>query len=249
MSDAPPIDAAPIDEALGGLSELAACDLRLAKRFCARIEACGDEDDGKAMDLARSYQRMARSYRQTLVVQARLRRELKAEAKADEVEAKAARQARTYNLKAAIRAEIRPRIWTMEREEERCDALDSLLDDLIGDAAARLDFLDRAPEAHVAAILADLDLDADAQDDEAAAQTPDDDEVEDEDEVPDATDPPGTTRAAAPPADDHASAGDAETASPDPDPPPRPPDPPPEPYIPPWERLRPGQTFPGGSGW
>jgi hypothetical protein len=76
-------DATPIDAALAGLDELAACDLRLAKRFCARIEALPQDDDAKAMELARSYQRMARSYRQTLVVQARLRRELKAEAKAD----------------------------------------------------------------------------------------------------------------------------------------------------------------------
>jgi hypothetical protein len=81
-------DAAPIDDALTGLDELAACDLRLAKRFCARIEALADDDDAKAMELARSYQRMARSYRQTIVVQARLRRELKAEAKADATDAR-----------------------------------------------------------------------------------------------------------------------------------------------------------------
>lgn len=37
---------------------------------------------------------------------------------------------------------------------------------------------------------------------------------------------------------------------PDPEPPPRSPDPPdPPPYIPPWEKLKPGQVFPGGSGW
>src|SRR4051812_12917224 len=99
MSDAPPIDAA-----LEGLSELADCDLRLAKRFAARIEACTDEQDEKAMDLARSYQRMARSYRQTLVVQARLRRELKAEARQDDSEAKVARRERTQAITAAIRA-------------------------------------------------------------------------------------------------------------------------------------------------
>ena len=80
-------DATPIDEALSGLSELAACDLGLAKRFAARIHACGDDADDKAMDLAKSCQRMARSYRQTLVVQARLRRELKVEAKQDAVDA------------------------------------------------------------------------------------------------------------------------------------------------------------------
>lgn len=39
-----------------------------------------------------------------------------------------------------------------------------------------------------------------------------------------------------------------ELEPPPPEPPP--PEPPPEePYIPPWERLRPGQRFPGGSGW
>jgi hypothetical protein len=81
-------DATPIDAALAGLDELAACDLRLAKRFCARIEALPQDDDAKAMDLARSYQRMARSYRQTIVVQARLRRELKAEAQADATDAR-----------------------------------------------------------------------------------------------------------------------------------------------------------------
>ena len=37
---------------------------------------------------------------------------------------------------------------------------------------------------------------------------------------------------------------------PEPEPPPRPPDPPdPPPYIPPWEKLKPGQTWPGSSGW
>jgi hypothetical protein len=160
MSDAPPIDAAPIDEALSGLSELAACDLRLAKRFAARIEACGDEADGKAMDLARSYQRMARSYRQTLIVQARLRRELKAEARQDAGEAKVARRERAQALKDHIHAEVSPRVWRMEREAEDCEALDGLLADLVDHAAARADFLDLAPEAHVAAMLAELGLDA-----------------------------------------------------------------------------------------
>ena len=76
-------DATPTDEALDGLSELAACDLRLAKRFCARIEALPEDADDRACNLARSYQRMARSYRQSLALQLRFRRELKAEADAE----------------------------------------------------------------------------------------------------------------------------------------------------------------------
>ena len=83
---AAPTGAAPIDEALSGLGELAACDLALAKRFAGRIQACDEAQDDKAMALAGCYQRMARSYRQTLIVQARLRRELKAEARDDEVQ-------------------------------------------------------------------------------------------------------------------------------------------------------------------
>jgi hypothetical protein len=163
-------DATPIDAGLEGLNELAACDLTLAKRFCARIEACTDQEDERAMALARSYQRMARSYRQTLVVQARLRREAKAEAKADAGEASAARRERHYNLKAAIRADIRPRIWITEREEERCEELSGILDELVDEAGARLDFLDHPPETHVAAILDQLDLDAEEDADEAEAE-------------------------------------------------------------------------------
>ena len=34
-----------------------------------------------------------------------------------------------------------------------------------------------------------------------------------------------------------------------PPPPDIPPEPPPEPYIPPWEKLRPGQIWPGSSGY
>ena len=169
-------DATPIDAALDGLSELAACDLGLAKRFAARIHACGDDQDDKAMDLARSYQRMARSYRQTLVVQARLRRELKVEAKHDADDARVVRRERVGNLRAAIRAEVKPQIWRVEREEERCTELEGILDDLIDEAAARLDFLDLTPQAHAEAMVEVLCLDEDDEDaepeDDAADAAP-----------------------------------------------------------------------------
>jgi hypothetical protein len=68
------LDALDITEAeAAGLSELAALDLAMARRFAARAQAAEDADE--ANGLARSYQRAARSYRQTLALKMRLQRE------------------------------------------------------------------------------------------------------------------------------------------------------------------------------
>ena len=151
MSDAP--------EALDGLSELAACDLRLARRFAARIEALPQDADDKAMALARSYQRMARSYRQSIALQARLRRELKAEARDDARHADHERRRQVSDHQAAIKARVRSLIWD-EHEEERAEQVDELLYDLVADAAERPDFLEHPVDAHVAAFAAVLGLNA-----------------------------------------------------------------------------------------
>src|SRR5581483_9970596 len=66
------LDALTITEAeAAGLSELAALDLAMARDFAARAQAAEDPDTANA--LARSYQRMARSYRQSLALKAKLR--------------------------------------------------------------------------------------------------------------------------------------------------------------------------------
>jgi len=69
------LDALTITEAeAAGLCELAALDLAMAKDFAAR--ARDERDPQVANDLARSYQRMARSYRQSLALKVRLAREI-----------------------------------------------------------------------------------------------------------------------------------------------------------------------------
>src|SRR5256885_4245470 len=79
------LDALTITEAeAAGLSELAALDLVMAREFAARAQAAEDPDT--ASDLARSYQRMARSYRQSLALKVRLAREI-ARAERDAAEA------------------------------------------------------------------------------------------------------------------------------------------------------------------
>lgn len=67
------------DEDAAGLAEIARHDLELARDFARRALAATDNDE--ANRLARSYQRAARSYRQTLAVKARLKRDLAAAAR------------------------------------------------------------------------------------------------------------------------------------------------------------------------
>jgi hypothetical protein len=62
------------EEEAQGLADIARHDLELARDFARRALACEDNDE--ACRLARSYQRAARSYRQTLAVKARLKRDL-----------------------------------------------------------------------------------------------------------------------------------------------------------------------------
>ena len=249
-------DATPIDTALEGLSDLAACDLRLAKRFCARIEACGDEDDDKAMNLARSYQRMARSYRQTLVVQARLRRELKAEAREDAGEAKAERQAAERARDAALgchRQRVRrhfERVLWNEYEDDDAQEIFNDVDERLFEISGDSDFLDTPADTLIARLTEEFGIGAGAQEadddeaDEAEAGSSSHDEDDEDDDAPIVA------------ADDPVSAAPPPAPAPEPpdtEPPPRPPDPPPnpppKPYVPPRELLRPGQRFPGGTGW
>ncbi len=66
-------------EDAAGLAEIAQHDLALARDFARRALEATDNDE--ANRLARSYQRAARSYRQTLAVKARLKRDLAAAAR------------------------------------------------------------------------------------------------------------------------------------------------------------------------
>src|SRR5687768_6331653 len=62
------------EEEAAGLAELARHDVAMARHFAERAQAA--EDPALANSLARSYQRAARSYRQTLALKVKLRRDL-----------------------------------------------------------------------------------------------------------------------------------------------------------------------------
>lgn len=78
-------------EEAAGLTELAALELATARRFTERANAAEDPDEANAF--VRTAQRAARSFRQTLALKVRLKREL-------------AEQAREYGSKAP---DVRPR--------------------------------------------------------------------------------------------------------------------------------------------
>lgn len=121
------LDALNITEAEAqGLAELAQHDLALARDFARRAQAAEDADE--ASRLGRSYQRAARSYRQTLALKARLRRDL---AQADAASAQA--QARTPKARpggvavarriAALREGLLRLAWDeVERPEDEIEA-------------------------------------------------------------------------------------------------------------------------------
>src|SRR5215472_14586236 len=125
------------EEEAAGLTELAALDLAMARGFTARAQAA--EDPATASDLARSYQRVARSYRQTLALKMRLARDLAA------AEREARERPAPFNPRAAQRRldEIRHAVARVvfaeyegpEREEERRDIL-GLLGEVVAEHAA-----------------------------------------------------------------------------------------------------------------
>jgi hypothetical protein len=173
------LDALSITEAeAAGLSELAALDLAMARDFAARAQAA--EDPAVANDLARSYQRMARSYRQSLALKARLRMEtIHADRETPRRTGIGAAAAPTdHNIEDDVAIDLRAEelhgavervIWT---ERERAEAPETEADDMLEQRferlEARLDRLVRNPrfareplDDQVIALCRDIGLDED----------------------------------------------------------------------------------------
>ena len=118
------LDALDITEAeAAGLSELAALDLSMARLFAARAEAA--EDPQVQNELARSYQRMARSYRQTLALKIKLKRDLEQAARDQVRSPEASDAARVEARKQQVRQAIERVAWD---EYEPYDKLDAFVE-------------------------------------------------------------------------------------------------------------------------
>jgi hypothetical protein len=150
------------DEA-AGLSELAALDLAMARDFAARAQAAEDPDT--ANDLARSYQRMARSYRQSLALKVRLAREI---ARAEREPPPILRdEARIEARVAEIRGPVRRVIWAEHEPADPSDDEDDLSGFFFDLLEERLDLLARDDrfgleplDVHVVSLCRAMGLDA-----------------------------------------------------------------------------------------
>lgn len=166
------------EEEAQGLAELAMHDLALARDFARRAQAA--EDGEEANRLARSYQRMARSYRQTLALKARLKRDLaQAGTAAAQIQANTPRpkpggaavarrigELRTALLRLAWDEAERP-----ETEGETVEFADAAevfgwhrqdVEGCVAEACLKDDFCDEPLDDHVARLALDLGFASDA---------------------------------------------------------------------------------------
>ena len=151
-------------EQAAGLDELAANDLDMAREFSRRAKAAEDSDE--ANDLARSYQRMARSYRQTLSLKVRLKRELLRAARENQGPPGPVDEERILQRKLDILEPVQKILWAVHQEREApereietfCEDLDHL-DEVLADRAERDPRFGEAPlEDDIVSVCAELGI-------------------------------------------------------------------------------------------
>ena len=232
-------------------------------------------DDPEAFERGgRTLQRACRNLRQTIAMKQRHDREQarKAEdgrkrAVAERVETERAHGQAVAHKRAAVQRRLDRLLWD-EYEQDEALELGEEVEDRLADLAQDADFLDTPLETLIQRLADDIGLGEEPKPPAGGAETsalpaksqlptkplktarpraggdpsrPSAGTVEPAGHGPQPCESPGTISAG------ESDGPTAETTPPEPRPPP--PDPPPEPYIPPWEKLRPGQHMPGGSGW
>jgi hypothetical protein len=145
-----------------GLAELAQLDLAMARDFAARAQAAEDPDT--ANELARSYQRVARSYRQTLALKVRLAREVIAVERetprrpSGRPEGSAPARRRADALREAV-TRVAFDEYEAPEQADACDFCVEMLDGLLEDRAREPGFADAPLDEQVAEICDELGLD------------------------------------------------------------------------------------------
>jgi len=151
MSEVPDIS----DEEM--LARLAACDLSAAERVHSRLMAAEEASD--IAELGRTYQRIARSLRQTLALKAKLKREREASAKdAPPVKPSGVAVARRIR---DLRQAVTRIIWSEVERDETPD-YEEALEELITDELRLDSFIAEPLDDHVARVCLALDLSPEA---------------------------------------------------------------------------------------
>jgi hypothetical protein len=164
----------------------------------------------------------------------------------------------TWRHRVRVRGHFERVLWDEYEDDDAQEIFDDV-DERLGELSGDAIFLETPVETlitrltHEFGIGARLATEPSADDGEAAGDEANGDEAngapaEAEPEPAFAEEAEPAPRAAAPEVQ-AAAVLPLSDALPEPPPEPEPPPRPPDPYIPPWERLRPGQFFPGGSGY
>ena len=155
---------APVDPAEAMLAELAGLDLSLARH----VHACATatDDPHEVAELARAYQRIARSVRQSLALHARLRRERERDRRDNPPPPPPRDEARVRRRVDALRAPVQRVIWAEHEhpedehpeEEALCGYYFDLLEERL-QLRARDDAFGLEPlEDHIQGLCRDLGL-------------------------------------------------------------------------------------------
>ena len=153
MSEAPP----DRDEEM--LARLAEFDLAAAERVHGRLMAA--EETSEIAELGRTYQRVARSLRQTLALKAKLKRDRESAAKEAPPAPTPTGPVATARRVRELRQAVRRVIWNEAEDADSATLLEEALDELVIDEMPRRGFCAEALDDHVIRVCLELDLSLD----------------------------------------------------------------------------------------
>ena len=148
------------------LGELAGLGMAVARDLQGRV-ACAETDEA-AQGLALAFQRVSRSVRQTLALEAKLARDMRRIAREDAADTRDEVRRRVNLRQGQVRVAVAREVWA-EHEGDEAEARLEALESHILDAALSETFLDEPIEACIARIRVDLGL---AANDTGAADRP-----------------------------------------------------------------------------
>jgi hypothetical protein len=140
------------------LARLAEFDLAAAERVHGRLMAA--EESSEIAELGRTYQRVARSLRQTLALKAKLKRDREAAAK--DVKPRPPGGVALARRIREVRAAVTRVIWNETESADDATDLEEALEDALTLDMLRDDFCDEPLDDHVARICLSLDLSSEA---------------------------------------------------------------------------------------
>jgi hypothetical protein len=129
------------------------------------LHACAlAEPDPKATaETALAFHRVSRSVRQSMALEAKLKRDLARQDQKARAEAVQAAETRVRTRKAQVRAAVERLIWTEAEGDEEAERLIDELGEHLDEAALHQGFADDPVEIHIARLRADLGLSSGAE--------------------------------------------------------------------------------------